>query len=275
MALARWIGSESNPLTARVLVNRIWQYHFGRGLVDTASDFGRNGTKPSHPELLDWLAIEFIRGGWSIKRLHRLILNSATYQQSSRYLGNAAAIDDQSRLLWRFPPRRLEAEAIRDGMLAVSGTLNLKMGGPGFNFFKSRGGLSGFPIVDSFRDDGMRRMIYAHKVRMERAPVFGAFDCPDAGQATPRRSRAITATQALNLFNSKFVIDQSAAFAARVRSEVGSEDQGARITRAFQLAFGRNPTASERASAAGAVNEHGLATLCRALFNSNEFIFMP
>jgi hypothetical protein len=275
VALARWIGSESNPLTARVLVNRIWQYHFGRGLVDTASDFGRNGTKPSHPELLDWLAIEFIRGGWSIKKLHRLILNSATYQQSSRYLGNAAAIDDQSRLLWRFPPRRLEAEAIRDGMLAVSGTLNLKMGGPGFNFFKSRGGLSGFPIVDSFRDDGLRRMIYAHKVRMERAPVFGAFDCPDAGQATPRRSRAITATQALNLFNSKFVIDQSAAFAARVRSEVGGEDQGARITRAFQLAFGRNPTASERASAAGAVNEHGLATLCRALFNSNEFIFMP
>mgnify|MGYP001409185491 CR=1 FL=1 len=275
VALARWIGSESNPLTARVLVNRIWQYHFGRGLVDTASDFGRNGTKPSHPELLDWLAIEFIRGGWSIKKLHRLILNSATYQQSSRYLGNAAAIDDQSRLLWRFPPRRLEAEAIRDGMLAVSGTLNLKMGGPGFNFFKSRGGLSGFPIVDSFRDDGLRRMIYAHKVRMERAPVFGAFDCPDAGQATPRRSRAITAIQALNLFNSKFVIDQSAAFAARVRSEVGSEDQGARITRAFQLAFGRNPTASERVSAAGAVNEHGLATLCRALFNSNEFIFMP
>ncbi|HAT20839.1 MAG TPA: hypothetical protein DCS85_11840 [Verrucomicrobiales bacterium] len=275
VALARWIGSESNPLTARVLVNRIWQYHFGRGLVDTASDFGRNGTKPSHPELLDWLAIEFIRGGWSIKKLHRLILNSATYQQSSRYLGNAAAIDDQSRLLWRFPPRRLEAEAIRDGMLAVSGTLNLKMGGPGFNFFKSRGGLSGFPIVDSFRDDGLRRMIYAHKVRMERAPVFGAFDCPDAGQATPRRSRAITAIQALNLFNSKSVIDQSAAFAARVRSEVGREDRSARITRAFQLAFGRNPTASERVSAAGAVNEHGLATLCRALFNSNEFIFMP
>jgi hypothetical protein len=275
VALARWIGSESNPLTARVLMNRIWQYHFGRGLVDTASDFGRNGTKPSHPELLDWLAIEFIRGGWSIKKLHRLILNSATYQQSSRYLGNAAAIDDQSRLLWRFPPRRLEAEAIRDGMLAVSGTLNLKMGGPGFNFFKSRGGLSGFPIVDSFRDDGLRRMIYAHKVRMERAPVFGAFDCPDAGQATPRRSRAITAIQALNLFNSKSVIDQSAAFAARVRSEVGREDRSARITRAFQLAFGRNPTASERVSAAGAVNEHGLATLCRALFNSNEFIFMP
>ena len=274
VALARWIGSESNPLTARVLVNRIWQYHFGRGLVDTASDFGRNGTKPSHPELLDWLAIEFIRGGWSIKKLHRLILNSATYQQSSRYLGNAAAIDDQSRLLWRFPPRRLEAEAIRDGMLAVSGTLNLKMGGPGFNFFKSRGGLSGFPPISKFKGDGLRRMIYAHKIRMEPDSVFGVFDCPDAGQSVSRRRQSTTPVQALNLFNSEFTIDESKALAKRLRDDVG-EELPAQVARAYHLAYGRDPQPDELADAKSVVRQHGLITLCRAIFNSNEFLFIP
>ena len=274
LALARWIGSEDNPLTARVIVNRIWQYHFGRGLVDTASDFGLNGSKPSHPELLDWLAQRFINDGWSIKKLHRLILSSRTYQQSSSLNEKALALDGETRLLWRFPLRRLEAEAIRDSILALSGNLNLEMGGPGFNFFRSRGGLSGFPIVESFEDNGRRRMIYAHKVRMERAPVFGAFDCPDAGQATPRRSRAITALQALNLFNSKFVIDQSEVFAARLQKECGA-DARAQVQRAFQLAFSRKPTPSELKRCADAVTEHGLPDLCRAILNSNEFVFMP
>jgi len=273
LALAHWIASKDNPLTARVIVNRIWQYHFGRGLVDTASDFGLNGTRPSHPELLDWLAAEFIKGGWSIKNLHRLILNSATYQQSSSASPEAIEKDAEANLLSRFPMRRLEAEAIRDGILAVSGNLNLKMGGPGFNFFKSRGGLSGFPIVENFKAEGLRRMIYAHKVRMERAPVFGAFDCPDAGQATPRRSRAITALQALNLFNSKFVVQQSRVFAKRVQTEVG-KDQEAQVTRAFQLALNRNPTHHESTRCQQVIAEHGLSTLCRALLNSNEFVFM-
>ena len=274
LALARWIGGKDNPLTARVMVNRVWQHHFGRGLVDTASDFGLNGAPPSHPDLLDWLARHFIAAGWSVKKLHRLILTSRTYQQASSLQEKALALDEEARLLWHFPIRRLEAEAIRDSVLAVSGNLNLKMGGPGFNFFKTRGGLSGFPIVETFNDEGRRRMIYAHKVRMERAPVFGAFDCPDAGQATPRRSRAVTALQALNLFNSRFMIDQSEIFAARLRKEAGS-DPAAQVERAFQLAYNRTPRPGKRERCEATVAAHGLSTLCRAILNSNEFIFMP
>ncbi len=274
LALARWIGSEGNPLTARVMVNRVWQYHFGRGLVDTASDFGLNGTKPTHPELLAWLAQRFISDGWSIKKLHRLILSSRTYQQSSDLDEKALEVDGETRLLWRFPLRRLEAEAIRDSILAISGNLNPTMGGRGFNFFRSRGGLTGFPVVESFEDDGHRRMIYAHKIRMERAPVFGAFDCPDAGQATPRRSQAITALQALNLFNSQFVIDQSEVFAERLQKECGT-DARAQVQRAFQLAYSRAPTDRELEFCAEAVTTHGLPDLCRAILNSNEFVFMP
>ncbi len=274
LALARWIGGKDNPLTARVMVNRIWQHHFGRGLVNTASDFGLNGAPPSHPDLLDWLARRFIVDGWSVKKLHRLILTSRTYQQASVRREKALALDREARLLWHFPIRRLEAEAIRDSVLAVSGNLNLKMGGPGFNFFKTRGGLSGFPVVDAFNDEGWRRMIYAHKVRMERAPVFGAFDCPDAGQATPRRSRAITALQALNLLNSRFMIDQSEVFAARLLKEAGP-DPATQVERAFQLAYNRAPRPGERKRCEQTVSVHGLSTLCRAILNSNEFVFLP
>ncbi|HUG66694.1 MAG TPA: DUF1549 domain-containing protein, partial [Pirellulaceae bacterium] len=162
LALAQWIASPDNPLTARVMVNRIWMYHFGRGLVVTPSDFGLNGSRPSHPELLDWLASEFIRSGWSIKHIHRLVLSSKTYRQSHRIDPRSATIDRDNQWLWRFASRRLEGEAIRDSMLAVSGELNLKTGGPGFDFFKSRGGLSGFPPVDDFGAEQMRRMIYSH-----------------------------------------------------------------------------------------------------------------
>ncbi len=201
VALARWISSPANPLTARVMVNRIWQFHFGRGLVDTPSDFGLNGAPPSHPALLDWLAAEFMESGWSIKHMHRLILHSRTYRQSSRVHQAGLAKDADMRLLWRFPGRRLEGEAIRDSLLQVSGKLNLEMTGPGFDFFKKRGGLDGYPPVSQFGAQGMKRMIYAHKVRMERVPVFGAFDCPDAGQPMSRRNQSTTAIQALNLFN--------------------------------------------------------------------------
>ncbi|MAT48082.1 MAG: hypothetical protein CMO35_11740 [Verrucomicrobiaceae bacterium] len=274
IALARWIGSKDNPLAARVMVNRVWQHHFGRGLVHTASDFGLNGTPPSHPDLLDWLAHRFIADGWSVKKLHRLILTSRTYQQASSLREKERTLDEEARLLWRFPLRRLEAEAIRDSVLAVSGNLNLRMGGPGFNFFKSRGGLSGFPIVETFSGEGLRRMIYSHKVRMERAPVFGAFDCPDAGQATPIRSRAVTALQALNLFNSKFMVDQSNVFAARIQKEAGP-DPGKQVDHAFRLAYNRAPRPGERKRCEETVSAHGLSTLCRAILNSNEFVFMP
>jgi hypothetical protein len=300
-ALAEWIASPQNPLTARVMVNRIWQGHFGTGLVETPSDFGRNGAKPSHPELLDWLASEFMRSGWSVKHMHRLIVLSATYRQSSaiydlrftmddlarqhggsRQIANrkseiineAQRLDADVRLLWRFPSRRLESESIRDSMLAVSGRLNLKMYGRGFDLFNNRGGLSGFNPVESFSGEGLRRMIYAHKVRREREAVFGAFDCPDAGQSTARRRESTTPIQALNLFNSRFTLEQADAFGARVKAEAG-DDSAKQIRRAYELALGRRPTATEMADARPVVSTHGLPTLCRALFNSNEFLFMP
>ena len=272
--LARWVASRDNPLTARVMVNRIWQSHFGRGIVETANDFGLNGVAPSHPELLDWLASEFMASGWSMKHLHRIILNSATYQQGNAVDAAAEELDQDNRLLWRFPSRRIEAESIRDGMLAVSGELNLEMGGPGFDFFQQRGGLSGFVPIENFKAAGLRRMIYAHKIRMESTPVFGPFDCPDAGQSTPRRDRSTTAIQALNLFNSPFVARRAELFAARVEREATS-DAEARVERAFALALGRSPSAVEREASVKAVDAAGLATLCRVLLNSNEFLFLP
>lgn len=274
VALADWLASPANPLTARVMVNRIWQGHFGTGLVATPSDFGINGTRPTHPELLDWLASEFIRSGWSVKQLHRLIVLSATYRQSGRTDPVAMARDADDRLLWRYPSRRIEAESLRDSMLAVSGRLNLVMFGRGFDLFDKRGGLSGFQPVESFPPAGLRRMIYAHKVRREREAVFGAFDCPDAGQSTAQRRESTTPIQALNLFNSRFTLEESAAFAQRVRAAVG-DDASTQIRRAYLLALGRDPDPGEMADARPVVSESGLASLCRALFNSNEFLFLP
>ena len=273
VALANWVASEDNPLTARVMANRVWQYHFGTGLVDTPSDFGLNSAKPSHPQLLDWLAGELIRSGWSVKHLQRLILLSQTYRQSSRIDPRGVAVDADSRLLWRFPSRRLEAEAIRDSMLLVSGQLNLKTGGPGFNFFKTRGGLTGFPPVVEFGAEEHRRMIYSHKIRMEPVPVFGAFDCPDAGQAQPLRNQSVTAIQALNLFNSSFVLEKAGAFAERLTGE--RDELAEQVEQAFRLALGRGSTEPEREAARKTVEEHGLTTLCRVLFNTSEFLFLP
>ncbi len=270
--LAGWLASPGNPLPARVIVNRIWQSHFGRGIVATPSDFGINGIRPTHPELLDWLAGEFIRSGWSIKHLQRMIVLSQTYRQQSTVPLASRNRDD--RWLWRFPSRRLEAEAIRDGMLAVSGELNEEMGGPGFNFFKTRGGLTGFPPVEEFGPKELRRMIYAHKIRMEITPIFGAFDCPDAGQAMPKRSRSTTAIQALNLFNSPFVIDRARRLAARV--EARQKTNAALQTKeAFRLTLGRDPNETELPAAVAMIEQQGLNTLCRVLFNTNEFLFLP
>ena len=273
-ALADWIANAQNPLTARVMVNRIWQGHFGTGLVQTPSDFGRMGFKPTHPELLDYLAAEFIRSGWSVKHMHRLILLSETYGQSSQSIKANETIDSDVRYLWRYPSRRLEAESIRDSMLAVSGRLNLQMYGRGFNLFDQRGGLSGFDPIETFNADNQRRMIYAHKVRREPETVFGAFDCPDAGQSTARRIESTTPIQALNLFNSIFTLEQSKAFATRVQHEAGT-DPAKQITLAYQISLSRAPTAAELADTAPLVHDHGLTALCRALFNSNEFLFVP
>jgi hypothetical protein len=209
-----------------------------------------------------------------VKHLHRLIVLSDTYRQSEQIVTHARAKDAEVRLLWRFPSRRLEAEGIRDAMLAVSGRLNLKTGGPGFDLFSSRGGLNGFPPILKFQGDGLRRMIYAHKIRMEPDSVFGAFDCPDAGQSVSRRRQSTTPIQALNLFNSQFTIDESEAMAKRVREDAGAQVP-AQVARAYWLAYGRDPHPNEMADAESVVQRQGLETLCRAIFNSNEFLFIP
>ncbi|MDF1824791.1 MAG: PSD1 and planctomycete cytochrome C domain-containing protein [Verrucomicrobiales bacterium] len=274
-ALAAWITDPENPLTPRVVVNRIWQWHFGTGLVATANDFGNLGALPSHPGLLDWLAAEFVRSGWSVKDLHRLIVSSKAYRQRHELHAEGLAKDADNRLLWSFPSRRIEAEAIRDSILAVSNQLDPAMFGRGFDLFHARGGTGGFkPIESHQKEEGRRRMIYAYKVRMEREAVFGAFDCPDGGQSAPRRSQSTTPIQALNLFNSQFTIDLASDFSTRVRQEAGDKAEN-QIQRAWELCFGRSPEADELLDAGYVVREHGLETLSRVIFNSNEFLFLP
>ena len=277
-ALADWIVHPANPLAARVIANRVWQWHFGTGLVETSSDFGRSGASPSHPELLDWLAAELVAHGWSLKNLHRSIVLSATYRQGDAMTAEGLAKDSGNRLLWRYPSRRLEAEGIRDSMLAVSGLLDPSMGGRGFDLFRSRGGLDGFPPVETFSGDGLKRMIYAHKVRMEKESVFGAFDCPDAGQTMARRRQSTTPIQALNLINSPFTIQVAEAFAARVDRETATGDGNAierQVNRAVRLALGREPTPEERADAMALVRDHSLVALCRLLLNTGDFVTLP
>ncbi len=274
-ALAAWLTEPNHPLVARVMVNRIWQGHFGTGIVATASDFGRNGEAPSHPELLDWLASEFIASGWSIKAMHRLIVLSATYRQTSVHQNlPATALDQEARWLWRYPARRLEAETIRDNLLFVAGRLNLTHGGPGFDLFAQRGGLSGFTPIETFTNEGLRRMIFAHKVRRERDVVFGAFDCPDAGQSTATRRISTTPIQALNLLNSPFALEQAEMLAQRIRQEVGNEPR-VLITRLWLRCFSRPPSDQELAAAEDLLTRYDLTAVCRAVVNSSEFLLLP
>jgi cytochrome c553 len=273
--LAEWLTRPEHPLTSRVIANRIWQHHFGTGLVSTPSDFGAMGRPPSHPELIDHLAHRLVSGGWSLKGVHREILLSNTYRQSSAPQADGLARDAAATYLWRYPPWRLEMEPIRDAMLAVSGKLDLTMGGPGFLVFKPN---SNYVRVYDAREEWgpaeWRRMVYAHRVRMAQDGVFGAFDCPDSGQPQPKRSRSTTAIQALNLLNSTFVTQQAEACAERLTREVpaGLPEQ---ITRLFELAYTRLPTMDEQAAAIAVAMDHGLATVCLAVFNSNEFLFVP
>lgn len=275
IALANWLIKAENPLPARVMANRLWQHHFGTGIVATPSDFGKNGIPPTHPELLDRLASELIQGDWSLKKMHRLILNSAAYRQSSRPQEKGLAVDASSRLLWRYPPRRLEAEVVRDSVLAVTGSLDLTMHGPGYSVFLPNDNYVRVytPKTEWTRDE-WRRMIYMTKVRMEQDPVFGALDCPDAGQASAKRSRSTTALQALNLFNSNFILQQSDLLATRVTSLTG-EDPASQVRQLFLLIFSREPSREEQGGAMALIREHGLPTLCRALLNANEFVFVP
>jgi hypothetical protein len=273
--LAEWIASEANPLFSRVMVNRIWHYHFGAGLMENPNDFGFNGGKPSHPELLDWLANEFVRGGWSIKKLHRLILTSQTYQQSSKYNARAAEKDAENRLLWRYSPHRLPAEAIRDAVLSVSGKLNPALFGPSFrpfNVVKNSGSYHSYEPLDSDDPEHQRRTIYRMNVNSGGNPLLDALDCPVPSVKTPRRTATTTALQALSLMNNAFIQRQAKAFAERISES--TIDTRARIERAFLLALGRLPTPDEVASTTPLIEQHGLEAFCWGLFNSSEFVYV-
>jgi len=272
VALAKWLTDAKNPLTARVMVNRLWHYHFGTGIVDTPSDLGFNGGKPSHPELLDWLAAEFMKRAWSLKEMHRLIMNSAAYRQSSAANDAGLKADSGSRLLWRFPTRRIEAEPLRDTILAVSGVLDLTMGGPGFDLFEPNDNyVKVYQSKQEFGADTFRRMIYQSKPRVQLDDTFGAFDVPDAGQIAPRRTSSTTPLQALNFLNSTFAMQQAGLFATRLEKESGKAAD-AQVKRAFQLAYQRDPRADELSASTQLISEHGLAMFCRALLNTSEFM---
>ncbi len=284
LSLARWIASKDNPLTARVLVNRVWQFHFGEGLVRTPSDFGVKGEPPTHPELLDWLADEFVREGWSLKKLHRLILTSNTYRMSTRRNAEYSQTDPENRLLWHVSYRRLEAEAIRDSMLAVSGRLNDTMYGPGMNPAIAREALEGHSDPDqvwkaSPEREAARRTVYVHVKRSLLVPLVEVLDFCDTARSTARRNVTTVAPQALALFNGAFVNRQAADLAARLEREAGP-DPKRQIDRAFRLALCRPPTEAERATllaflrADGNDRTHALEQMCRVILNMNEFVYV-
>jgi hypothetical protein len=275
--LAAWISSPRNPLFARVVVNRLWQAHFGGGLVETSSDLGFNGGTPSHPELLDWLACEIVARGWSLKSMHKLIVTSAVYRQSSRPDARALALDAGNRLLWRKAPKRLEAEMVRDAMLAIAGKLDLKLGGPSFRDHEivPAPGTPAvlYEAVDP-RTPGLdRRTLYRAWARGGRSGLLDTFDCPDPSTTAPRRAVTTTPLQALSLMNNALVLYLAEALAGRIEREAGP-DAGRRVEHAHRLAFGRAPDADERARAALVVERFGAATLARAIFNSNEFLYI-
>ena len=276
-ALARWLVDPKNVLAWRSIVNRIWHYHFGRGIVETLNDFGHMGARPSHPELLDWLAIWFQEHGGSIKELHRLILNSSVYQQSCRNDSRFAELDGDNRLLWRMNRTRLDAESIRDAVLQITGKLDLTMGGPPVKQFHFEDpNPENTPVVDYSRFDvdnpaSFRRSIYRFLFRTLPDPFLDTLDCADASQLTPVRNVSITALQALALWNDAFMLRQSEHFAARLAS-AGTIPQQLKL--AFELALGRPPTSNESRDLAAYAAKHGMASACRLIFNSNEFIFL-
>jgi len=276
--LAEWISHPQNPLPWRVMANRIWQYHFGRGLVENASDFGFSGGQPSHPELLDHLARELQRNG-SIKRLHRQLMTSRVYQQASQLSADASTqqarqLDADNRLLWRFTARRLEAEVVRDSMLAVSGQLNRQQGGPSFKPFKVTVFNTHFyHLLEQDRPELLRRTIYRAAVVTGRDPLLATLDCPAPSLAAPKRQETVTPLQALGLMNDAFVQRQASELADRFAS-LGQANSKQAVRELYLAALGRLPTAEESMAAAQLVDEHGLQQLAWAVLNSSEFLFL-
>jgi len=273
-ALAEWIASDDNPLTARVMVNRIWQHHFGRGLVPSSSDFGTNGQPPTHPKLLDWLAGQFIASGWSIKSMHKMILLSATYRQSSKASLAALAGDPENRLYSRFPRLRLEGEVIRDSLLAISGRLNQEMEGPGVyppiseHVFKGAKGWQA--SLDP--EDHARRSIYIFARRNLRFPFLEVFDAPDNNVSCAAREHSTSAPQSLTLLNSDEAMAAATTLAENLSKTTNSIDD--QIKQAFRLILTRLPSAQEMEMSREFMKGSPLRELCRALFNSNAFVYV-
>ena len=271
---AAWLSDPAHPLPARVIANRIWQHHFGRGIVATPSDFGFNGARPTHPELLDWLAAELVRGGWRLKGLHRRIVLSSAYRQASTHDPAAAEKDAEATYLWRYPPRRLEAEAVRDAMLAASGELNPALGGPSFRPFKTSSfNATFYHPLDRDDPEFNRRTVYRMNVNSGKEPLLEVFDCPSPAVKTPLRGETITPLQALSLMNNSFVQRQADRLAARSLAE-GDGDLPSAVDRAYARALSRPPSDSERALAVAAARQEGLGCVCWALLNSSEFLYV-
>ena len=294
--LADWIVHSGNPLTPRVLANRVWHYHFGTGIVDTPSDFGYMGGKPSHPELLDFLALTLTQNGWRLKEVHRLIMTSRTYQQSSEYRARAAKIDGDSRLLWRFPPRRLSAEEVRDTMLQVAGRMKsvrfsessderpllvsqavtdlVPDGGPGFRLYRyMRDNVCTYVPLDEHGPETYRRAVYHQNARASVVDLMTEFDQPDCTFSTPKRATTTTPLQALTMLNHRFTLDMSRSLAERLKRDVGLnlEDQ---IHRVYRLCFSRHPKSDELTSCRQLADKHGLTALCRVLLNTSEMVYV-
>lgn len=277
---AEWMVGEKNPLTARVMANRIWQHVFGAGLVVTGGDFGRAGAPPSHPELLDWIATEFSNPSrpegtpWSMKELIRIFVTSDAFQRSNQPSDIGLEKDATSSLLWRFPPRRVEAEVIRDGILLASGKLNRKMGGRSYRIHNIKKTYAQWEVLNNFGPETWRRMIYQERMRRVDDQIFTAFDFPDCGQVRAKRPVSTTPLQALNLMNSDFVVDQAKHLATRAMNE-SNANLKASVIRVFELIFSRKPMKEELNASLQIAKDRGLEIVCRALINSNEYAFLP
>ena len=277
-ALAEWLASRENPLTPRVIVNRIWHHHFGRGIVPTLDNFGKMGDPPTHPELLDWLAVEFMNRGWSLKQLHKLIMTSEAYQMASSYADEGdLEKDPQNQYLWRYRPQRLDAEVVRDSVLVASGAINLAVGGkPVRPALPETLVKSTIYNVWKNQDDGpdvWRRSLYVYRKRGMAFPMFEVFDMPDPNFSAGRRTISTVPTQALTLINNEFVLRQAQMFADRVKKEAG-DDPVKQINLAYRIALARLPDETELALATDLLGTHSLLDLTHVLFNLSEFLYM-
>jgi hypothetical protein len=276
--LANWIAAADNPLTARVLMNRLWQHHFGRGIVPTPNDFGKFGQMPTHPELLDWLADEFVRGGWRVKRMHKLLMLSNAYQMSSKSDANALRADPSNTLFWRFNLRRLTAEEVRDSALAISGKLNRKAGGPGVYPPISEEVLHGQSMPGdgwgkSTPEEAARRSVYVHVKRSLLVPILSQHDQADTDSSCPVRYTTTVPTQALGMLNGAFTNEQAAALAERLQRNAPN-DVAEQVRRAIRLITGRNPRDEDLRRDSEFIRDVGLQRYCLLLLNTNEFMYL-